>query len=108
MHLNDIELDCRQWLRVNAGNGLRVEALDGIEQTLTKGRAFNYEGINQDEIENVQTHIAQEDLEQEAKNILAGYKTLLGKETSEWRLKLAGAQTQNRHFEQSSRSCFRD
>jgi hypothetical protein len=53
MHPNDIQLDYRQWLRVNAGNGLRVEVLDGINQTLANGRAFNYEGINQDEIENV-------------------------------------------------------
>jgi hypothetical protein len=83
MHLNGIELDCRQWLRVNAGNVLRVEALDGIEQTLAKGRAFKYEGINQDEIENGETHIVQKDFEEEAKNILAEQKSQLGKEASE-------------------------
>jgi hypothetical protein len=53
MQLNDIQLGCRQWLRVNAGYGLRVEVLDGINQTLAKGRAFNYEGTNQNETEKV-------------------------------------------------------
>jgi hypothetical protein len=40
-----VESECRKWIEIHV--------LDGINQTLAKGIAFNYEGINQDEIENV-------------------------------------------------------
>lgn len=77
LHLIDIERECRQWLRAQAGQGLRVEVLDGLRKTLEKGREYNG-NIPRIE-EDVGAKITQESLDQELVDITAEFEEMQNK-----------------------------
>ncbi|PVH85675.1 hypothetical protein DL98DRAFT_583267 [Cadophora sp. DSE1049] len=39
-HLNDIELECRNWMKANKGSNLKIGALDGLTNTITQATNF--------------------------------------------------------------------
>jgi hypothetical protein len=76
-HLNDIELECRDWLRTHAGQGLRIEVLDGLGKTMERAKTFD--GRIPLIKENVGVRITQEVLDHEAAKIMGEFKELEGK-----------------------------
>ncbi len=91
-HLIDIEMECRQWLKANAGEGLRAEVLDGIQQTLMKAKSWESPTIFTDawrnKIENSSTQINQDVLKQEAREIMADFKAMQQKDVTDGGLRL--------------------
>jgi len=77
LHLTDIERECRQWLRVQAGQGLRVGVLDGLRKTVEKG--WKYNGNIPSIEEDVGAKITQESLDQELVDITAEFKEMQSK-----------------------------
>jgi hypothetical protein len=104
-HLNDIELECRQWLKANAGSGLKVDVLDGLEMTINKGKAvdfhLNFNLKSKRGIQNLHGRITQEDLEQELKEISADYEDQLRKGALEGGLGLPQVKTQDQTLDLS-------
>jgi len=93
-HLNDIEQECMQWLGKSAGNGSKIEALNGLKQTVTKGRQVTFNRTIKNlraNIENVEVQITQEDLNQEAAEIMRRFEILKRTDISEGGLKMPRA-----------------
>jgi hypothetical protein len=89
-HLNDIELECRRWLKANAGSGVRVEVMDGLQNTLFQARGYDHPIVKggKEKIENPGTHMAQEDLEQINQAMVVEFEAHNQKDVSERGLRL--------------------
>ncbi|KAE9381294.1 hypothetical protein N431DRAFT_457895 [Stipitochalara longipes BDJ] len=102
-HLQDIELECKQWLKANAAGGLRVEVLDGLQHTLFKAKAWDHTTILargfKDKIENPSFHMSQDELEEEANEIMADFQEWQQKDVSQGGLGLQPVEFQNNMFE---------
>ena len=94
-HLNDVEQECMQWLGKSVGNGSKIEALNGLKQTVNKGKQVTYNRTIKNlraNIENVEVQIKQEDLNQEAAEIMRRFETLKKTDISEGGLKIPRAE----------------
>jgi hypothetical protein len=71
-HLEDIEWECRAWLRRNAGSGLKIEVMEGFRRTIERGTSFDpkIQSIKED----VGGQITMEVLQQEANEIIADFE----------------------------------
>jgi hypothetical protein len=89
-HLNDIELECRRWLKANAGSGVRLEVMDELQNTLFQARGYDHPIVKggKEKIENPGAQMSQEDLEQTNQAIIVEFEAYNQKDVSERGLRL--------------------
>ncbi len=76
-HLNDIEQECIQWLGKGVANCSKIEAVNGLKQTVNKGKGMTFNRTIKNlkaNIENVEVHIKQENLNQKAAEIMRRFE----------------------------------
>jgi len=103
-HLHDVELECRKWLKDNASGQLGAdETSEGLQQTLFEARAWDPVSIltpgRKNKMENPSIYMTQDELEEEAKEIMGDFQVLQQKDVSEGGLGLQPVEYQNTLFE---------
>jgi hypothetical protein len=104
-HLNDIELECQQWLKASfAGN---LGATDGIQKTLFQAKAYDHPIVKGDKngMENPGEQISRDELEQEAKEIMADYETRNQIDSLEGGFRLPHLPTRDENYERELQVC---
>lgn len=74
-HIDDVELECRDWLKKIARVGPRMELLDGVENTIAKAK--QYEGKIPEITQNLSHTITNEVLESEKKALERRFEEML-------------------------------